>query len=418
MMTFQLNENWRLALVLGLLLLPVAFAPGETFAQEAEKEEAPASAGSIDAATGKILTEAIEALNAEQYDAAAQAITQLKMDKLSPYERGRVEQILATIANAQEDYPRAQAHLLAAVNSGGLNETEIAQAHYQIAQLWMAQEKWKEGAAAMEDWIRTATNPNSSAYYLLAVAYYQQDMFHEALVPAQRAVELAEKPQESWIQLVLALHLQAEHWDEAVPLLKQLIGLYPDKKTYWVQLSSVYSQTERFAESLAIMQLAYDAGLIVDDLEVRRLFDLLLFNNVPYRCGSLIDEAIEKKLVKPDEKLYHKQADCWVAAREYRKAIGPITRTAELSTSGDHYVRLGEAHIQLSEWEKAAEALTNAINKGGLKDTAYAQLMLGISYYNQKKLSQAEGWFQKAKSSSKQRKNAEGYLQLIRAQSS
>jgi tetratricopeptide (TPR) repeat protein len=243
-------------------------------------------------------------------------------------------------------------------------------------------------------------------------------MFHEALVPAQKAIELAEKPQESWIQLVLALHLQAEHWNEAVPLLKQLIGLYPDKKTYWVQLSSVYGQMEDFRKSLAIMQLAYAAGLLVDDLEVRRLFDLLLFNNVPYRCGTLIDEAIAKKLVKPDEKLYHKQADCWVAAREYRKAIGPITRTAELSNTGDNYVRLGEAHIQLSEWDKAAEALTNAINKGGLKETAYAQLMLGISYYNQKKLSQAEDWFQKAKSSSKQRKTAEGYLQLIRVQSS
>jgi tetratricopeptide (TPR) repeat protein len=123
-------------------------------------------------------------------------------------------------------------------------------------------------------------------------------------------------------------------------------------------------------------------------------------------------------LVKPDEKLYHKQADCWIAAREYKKAIGPLTRTAELAQTGDQYVRLGEAHVQLNEWQAAEDALLLAVNKGGLKDTGYAQLMLGITCYNQKKLSQASDWFQKARSSGRHRKTAEGYLQLIRAQRS
>lgn len=419
MITFHLKENLGLTLLVGLLLLPAVMAPVAAYAQEqGEEAKEKAAAQNIDAATGEALTNAIEALNADQFDVAAQIIAELEMDKLSPYERGRVEQILATIANAREDYAGAQAHLLAAINSGGLNESEISQAHYQIAQLWMAQEKWKEGAAAMEEWIRTAAKPNSSAYYLLAVAYYQQDLFHEALVPAQKAVDLAEKPQESWIQLVLALHLQAEHWNEAVPLLMRLIDLYPDKKTYWVQLSSVYGQMEDFAKSLAVMQLAYSAGLITDDSEVRRLFDLLLFNNVPYRCATLIDDALEKKLVKPDEKLYHKKADCLVAAREYKKAIGPLRRTAELSQTGDNFVRLGEAHVQLNEWDAAANNFQHALDKGGLKDTAYAQLMLGISYYNQKKMSEAANWFQKARSSNKQRRTADGYLQLIRAHTS
>jgi tetratricopeptide (TPR) repeat protein len=175
---------------------------------------------------------------------------------------------------------------------------------------------------------------------------------------------------------------------------------------------------EDFAKSLAVMQLAYNAGLITDDAEVRRLFDLLLFNNVPYRCATLIDDALEKKFVKPDEKLYHKKADCLIAAREYKKAIGPLRRTAELSQTGDNFVRLGEAHVQLNEWDAAANNFQHALDKGGLKDASYAQLMLGISYYNQKKMSEAANWFQKARSSSKQRRTADGYLQLIRAQSS
>jgi tetratricopeptide (TPR) repeat protein len=187
-MRFQLIKRLPAVLMLGLLLSTMAITSPDAYAQDDKKDEK-APAPSIDAATGKILTEAIDALNAEQYDTAAAAIGKLSMDKLSPYERGRVEQILATIADSREDYPAAQGHLQAAIDSGGLNEQEISQASYQIAQLYLAQEKWKEGAAAMEAWISTAAKPNSSAYYLLAVAYYQQELYKQALGPAQKAVE-------------------------------------------------------------------------------------------------------------------------------------------------------------------------------------------------------------------------------------
>jgi len=414
-MRFQLKKNLPYVLMLGMFLSVALLTPFDTYAQDDKKDDK-APAPSIDAATGKILTEAIDALNAENYAGAAAAIGKLSMDKLSPYERGRVEQILATIADSREDYPAAQGHLQAAINSGGLNEQEISQASYQIAQLYLAQEKWKEGAAAMEAWIRTAAKPNSSAYYLLAVAYYQQELYKQALGPAQKAVDLAEKPQESWIQLVLALHLQEENWAEAVPLLVRLINMHPDKKSYWVQLSSVYGQMEKYPQALATMQLAYDNGLIVDSGEILRLVDLLLFNNVPFRCGTILEDAIGKKHVKIDVKVYQKQADCWIAAREYGKAIGPLGKAAQMSSSGDLFVRLGEVQVQRNEWADAAEAISRGIDKGGLKDAAYAQLMLGISLFNQKKFPQAADSFQKAKSSGKQRKTAEGYLQLIKAQ--
>jgi tetratricopeptide (TPR) repeat protein len=404
----------RFVKILAMLLLAIVIIPAYAQKKDEEKKAPPANA--IDAATGKILTEAIEALNAEKYSAASAAIAKLKLDGLSPYERSRVEQILATIDHSQDKYASARSHLNAAISAGGLNEVEVSQTKYQIAQLFLAEEKWKEGAAALEEWFKTATNPNSAAYYLLAVAYYQQEQFDRALPPAQKAVDLAEKPQESWIQLVLALHLQREHWKEAVPLLTKLINMAPDKKTYWQQLSSVYGQMEAYPKALAVMQLAYNAGLVDNDSDVRRLADLLLFNEVPYRCGTLLDDAIAKKIVKVDSKLYEKQANCWIAAREYEKSIAPLSEAAASSGNGNLWVRLGEVQVQRSNWTGAADALSKGINKGGLKDSGNAQLMLGIALYNQKKMTEAENWFKKAKSSEKSRKTAEGYLQLIQAQ--
>jgi tetratricopeptide (TPR) repeat protein len=404
----------------------MALAATSTFAQRAGQEDQEQSqsegqgGGSgpppIDVATAKALNTAIEALNMEKYAEAQAAIGTLSLEKLSPYERSKVEQISFNIAYSQEKYDEARQHLQRSIDAGGLNEQEVSQARYQFAQLYMTEEKWKEGAAALEEWFQTATNPNSSAYYLLAVAYYQMEDFGRSLPHAQKAVELTEKPQESWLQLLLALYLQKEQFNDAIPLLVGLIETAPEKKTYWMQLSSVYGQIEDYPKALAIMQLAYDAGLVTEDAEIRRLTDLLLFNDVPYRGGQILEEAIEKQAVNVDDKVYDKLANCWIAAGELDKAIDPLERGGELASSGDMLVRLGQVHLERQDWEAAKAAIERGIDKGKLGDTGGAQLMMGIAFFNEKKLADARTWFERAAKAEKHRSIAETYLQIIDAQ--
>jgi tetratricopeptide (TPR) repeat protein len=381
------------------------------------------SAPTIDEATGTALNKASAALNMGKYAEAQAAVDSLKLDRLSPYERSKVEQIMFQISYAQEKYADARGHLQKAIDAGGLNEQEISTMRYQAAQLYMTEEKWKEGAAALEEWFKTAVNPNSAAYYLLAVAYYQQAseanddrLFDKALPPAQKAVELMDKPQEGWIGMLLALYLQKDNYKDAIPLLHRLIAVVPEKKTYWMQLSAVYGQMEDYPNALAVMQLAYGAGLVTEDSEVRRLADLLLFNDVPYRGAQVLETGIEKKTLNLDDKLYEKLANCWIAAGELEKAIPPLQKGAEIASSGDLFVRLGEVNYQRENWTAAQAALERGISKGQLKDAANAQLMMGIVLYSQKKLGEARPWFERAAQSEKHRQMARGYLQLIQAQ--
>lgn len=393
-------------------VLPV---PG-SYADAQEEEPRQAAVPSIDVATGKILNRAIEALNGDNFDAAREAINTLNLEKLSPYERSRVEQILATIDYHQEDYASAQGHLREAINAGGLNELELAQVRYQIAQMYMAAQKWAEGAAALEEWLATAQDPNSAAYYLLAVAYYQLEDYERALPPAQKAVELTENPQESWLQLVLALRLQRNQYAEAVPLLEKLITQKPDNKSYWLQLSSVYGQLEDYPRALAVVQAAYSGGLVTAKEDIRRLADLLLMNGIPYRAARVLETAIAGNLFEADTRTFEKLADCWIASGEYDKAIAPLERAAKLADDGDLFVRLGEVHIQREEWPAAAEALQHGIDKGDLTDTGKAELMMGVALLNQQEIGEARGWFQRAARSPNQRRTARSYLQVIDAQ--
>jgi tetratricopeptide (TPR) repeat protein len=425
--TFKSTFKSMLATAAGLVVVAGVFAlaqpvlaQGSSSASRAggadKEKEGAAANNTIDAQTGKVLNEAIELLNMENYAGAAAKIATLNLEKLSPYERSKVEQILFNVAYTQEKYGEARDHLKKAIDAGGLSAQEVQDAKYQGAQLFMAEEKWKEGAAALEDWLKSEAKPNSAAYYLLAAAYYQMDDFNRALPPAKKAVELSEKPQENWLGMLSALYLQKDQYKDAIPILEQLVALTPSKKTYWMQLSSVYGQIEDYPKALAIMQLAYSAGLVTEDGEVRRLADLLMFNDVPYRCAQVLEGGIEKKTVNPDDKLYEKLANCWIASGELDKAIPPLNRAAEVAGTGDLFVRLGEVQIQREDWPGATTAIEKGINKGQLKDTGSAQLLMGIALYNQKKYNDAKPWFQKARAVEKHRQMATGYLQLIESQ--
>lgn len=409
-----------LALAMSLWVSATAFAQGgRADAEEREAAAAATAATNIDAQTGKTLNEAIELMNADDYAGALQKISTLQLDRLSPYERGRVEQMLAAIAVQQEKYDEAREHLQKAIDSGGLNAVELDQLRYQNAVLFIQEDRWREGAAALEEWFKTAASPNSAAYYLLAAAYYQLEDLARALPPAKKAVELMDpaKPNESWLGMLSALHLQREEYREAIPVLERLIAAAPDKKVYWTQLSQVYVQMEDYANGLAIMQLAYNVGLVTEDSEIRRLADLLLFNDVPYRCGQVLEAGIEKKFVTLDEKLYEKLANCWIAAGELDKSVAPLQRAAELAPSGDMFVRLGELQGQRDDWPAAIAAIARGVDKGQLKDPGNAQLWLGIAHYSQKSYQAAIPFFERARQSDKHRAMADNYLQAIRAQS-
>ena len=420
----SVGKRHSLALLAISIAVGASLVPGSAFAQASaqssatragKKSEEQAASQTMDQETGKVLREAIELTNKDDFVGAQAKLGTLKMDKLSPYEKSKVYQIQAQIAASTGKYDEARKYLKSAVDSGGLNDQEKSDAQFRSAQYYMAEEKWKEGAAELEEWLKTAQNPNPNAYYLLAAAYYQLQKFDKALPNAKKAVDMSEKPQENWITLLASLYIQNEQFKEAIPILTKLVEQAPDKKTYWAQLSSAYAQMDDQNSAVAVLQLAQYFGLVNEDAEIRRLSQLHAFVGNPYRGAVVMTEGLEKGVVKADAKAYEILANAWINAQEYAKAIGPLQKAAETSSNGDLFVRLGEVQMQREDWMAAEQALRRGIDKGQLKDTNKAELLLGISLYNENKAADARAWLQRASASERHRPTARNYLQAIDA---
>lgn len=366
----------------------------------------------------KKLTAALEALQEEQYAKAETVLKGLegRTDRLNPYERALIYQMLGYLESGREKYKSALVYFEKCLAEDALPAGGQLSTRYNVSQLYLATEQYEKAASTLEQWFREVEKPNSTAYYLLAVCYYQLQKLEEALVPAKQAVDLAKEPREPWLQLLVGLYFEARQYANAVEPLETLLTINP-KKTYWTQLSNLYAHLGKEERSLAVMQLAFSQGYLEADRELRQIAQLYLYHQLPYRAALILEGGISEERIEEDVQAWEMLANSWLLAREYDKSIDPLARAAELSPEGNLYARLGQVHLDRESWEPAADALTEALVRGELDDPGNTNLLLGIALYHQKQTERARRYFAKAASDDKTRESADKWLQLLERES-
>jgi tetratricopeptide (TPR) repeat protein len=417
-----MRRHWRIA-GLGIgLLVALAAATEPSRAEPSESQTARNASGlwaprpkgeyPIGPRTEKWVARGFEAIVSEDYPAAREALGNLRLPALNPLERATAFQAYAYLAHGEEDLPGAIDFLEKAIAENALTADKSQEMRFQIAQLHLAQEEWPEVVESLDIWFARADKPNSAAYYLLALAYYQMQDLEAALVPAIKTVELSSAPQESWLQLLLALRLTRKDYKEAIPIIEELVLRYPSKD-YWIQLSTVHGALGGYEQALVPLQLAYEQGLLSEDDELRRLGQLLLFLELPYRAAHVFEIGLEKKQIKPDSSVYELLSNAWIAAREFDDAVAPLEMAAQLADKGDTFVRLAQVHIQREKWAAAITALESALGKGQLTSPGEAHLLMGIARYSRRQPRQAIPAFRRAREYEATRGEADNWLTHI-----
>jgi len=359
------------------------------------------------------LLEAQEALSNEQYAEALAAMQRMEKRKsLTDHERALMYQTFGYIHAAQEDFVKATAAFEKCLAIDYLPKPSQLNVQYNVAQLYMAQERFDKAIVLLEDWMTKVTNPNPAAHYLLAIAYVQQEDFDEALPHAQKAVDDAPKPVESWLQLLLSVRFERGEIRKVAEILEVLVQNFP-KKSYWVQLSQIYFELKEEWRSLAAMELAYRGDMLDRETELTHLASLYLLQEVPYKAANVLEKGIAEGVVAKERKNYEMLANAWLHAREYEQALEPLSRAAELSDDGNLYVQLAQVHLERERWEEARAALMAAVDKGDLSDEGNAYLLLGMTHFNTRRLGDAKRAFQRAATHEGTKTNAIRWLEFV-----
>lgn len=349
-------------------------------------------------------------LEQQKYDEVIAILDEMGSSRrLNEHEHALMWQAYGYAYSSQENYPKAVEAFDKCLATNGLPQQAQLNTRYNVAQLYVMLERYDEAIPIFEQWFTEADNPSPAAYYMLALAYMQNGDLEKALPPAEQAVAKAEVPKEGWLGLLLSIHLTNKDYVKAIPVLEQAVSLYP-KKTYWLQLAAAYAALGDNEKSLATYEMAYLQGYLTEDSELVNLAQLYLYNQLPLKAAQVLEKGLADGQVNENARTLELLADSWLHARERQRALAPLARAAKMSATGDVSVRLAQIYLEREEWSRARKALVAGIGKGQLKNTALAQLFLGIASVNEQRWDQAEQALRAAQEDAEYEKVATSWL--------
>ncbi|MDX1460197.1 MAG: tetratricopeptide repeat protein [Xanthomonadales bacterium] len=363
------------------------------------------------------LTEAQELIEAQDYAGGKQVLDRLAADeKLTPYERAQVHNLSAYSYYLQERYQEAIQAYDRVLQQPELPEALIQSSLKTKAQLQFTIEDYQGALTTVRNLMAAVAEPAADVYMLLGQALFQLRDYQGALEPIRTAVDMTREqgrvPRENDLLLLRVCYYELGDFPNMIGVLEELITHYP-KDTYILTLAGVHSELGDTMKQLSLAEVLYEKGYLSNPTHITNLANLYLLHETPYKAAVLLDKEMEAGRVTSDVRNLRLLSQAWYSAREDEKAIPPLRRAAEQSQDGELYVRLAQSHINLDEFEEAAEALTTGIRLGGLSREDTANIMLGMAHFNLGQLTQAKRAFERALNDDRSRRAASQWIQFV-----
>jgi tetratricopeptide (TPR) repeat protein len=369
----------------------------------------------LDEQTWKRMNDIYEDIGEENYDLAQQKLLDMvERGKGGVYQKAIVQQLLGQVEWSRENFDAALKGFEEAVRMDALPDNTHYSLMYQIAQLYYMKERYNDALKSLDVWFCKAPPEKikAAAHILKASIYSAKEDWKNVIPSVDTAIAMEDEPKESWYLLKLAAHFELEEKIPARDTLKIMINHWPDKKTYWVQLSNVYFQLQNDDEALSVIGLAYRKNLLDKQSDYLYISNLYSFREVPYKAAEVLQEGIEKGIVEASEKHWTMIADAWYAAEEMEKALAGYEKAGAAADDGEIDLRRGYILIDMERWEDAKEALSKAIEKGGINERKIgeAHLMIGMAEFNLDNFDAASAAWGRASRFEKSKKAAQQWM--------
>lgn len=392
-----------LFIIFSLLLLPVGpLGVSYVQAQEAQKEKPKKPKTRRTQVLGKtafrLIEKSQELLAEEKYDEAMEPLqTIMDGENFKAYEKAVAIQTSGYIYAGKEDYEATIGAFERAIATGDLPPRVVSDLTYGLAQLHLAKERPRKSLQLMEQWFAAQEKePGGDPYALKAQIHLILDELRAAEQAIKKALSKEEEPKQQWTRILLSVLLQEERYGEARPILEDAVQIWPGVKAFWEQLTAIYYHFEEEDLAFVARRAMHVQDMLVSTKELSSMAQLYLYHDVPIKAAEILQSGMDGDRIEKTEKNYELLARAYMQAREWDKAIAPLTRAAEMSDEGKFYVQLAQSYVQGEKWGLAESALVKALNKGGLDDEADSWLLLGIARTRLEKYDAAIKAFRKA----------------------
>ena len=365
-----------------------------------------------------IVEDAQNSLAEEDYIGALSLLQQIRDGaKFSAYEKAVALQTEGFVHADQGNYAKTIQAFEKAANSGDLPPRLVSDLIYNLAQLNLAEGRSARALDYIIRWFATVEGePTADAYGLKAQIHLVMGDLAAAEQTVRKALSKVEEPRQNWTRLLLSVLLQQERYSEARPILEDAALRWPSVKAFWQQLTAVYYEMKQEELAFVTQQIMHRQNMLKTSKELSSMAQLYLYHDIPIKAARVLQTGLDDGSIEKTEKNYELLAQAYMHAREWDKAIKPLTAAAEKSDKGRFYDQLGQSYLQDEKWRDAEQAFVKALEKGGLRDAANTWLLLGIARTRVEKWDAAIAAFRKAGDDDETAKDAFRWIRSIERQ--
>jgi tetratricopeptide (TPR) repeat protein len=409
-----------------VVLLPVQLV----FAADDEQRAPPAArtAGTLSDAVMRAIGSIQEKMQPEDPDdepdlvgakAELDELYERRYERMNDFEKSTLLSFYTNYYLNTENYPDAIRIFEQTLTIETLREDVRLRTLRSLGQLEAAEEKWADSIKYYEQWRDIAPAEDDIVFRGLSYAHYQLEQFTEALPHWLSYMEMillqGEELGRDDYAYLNGIYFILEDFDSALELTKTMIMLFDDPID-WLNLSAIYGSIEDYTHSVQSLNLSYLRGILDDDSRYINLAQSLTGIDMPYSGAKILQDGMDKQIVEADLDNLTTLTQMHLIASEYESAADPAKRVAELDDSGDGFDNLGYIYYMQADYEASVEALKQAVEKGGLKDSAGTLYTLARAHMELKNFDDA---LEAARDSAdagddeRARKNAQDFMKVI-----
>ena len=294
------------------------------------------------------------------------------------YDHAFAAQIAAQASYDNDDAAGAKKYLQQAIDFDGLDNNSHFGAMYMLAQLQLQDDQYAESLKTLDRFFVETKSTKPEQLVLKGNALYRLERYPEAATVLKQAIDTSPDPKPEWQQLLMATYAESGNAAEATKMAEAVAAKNPGDKRAQMNLAAVYQQADMLDKSAAVLEKLRAAGQLTEDREYRQLYATYL--NMDGRekdAIGVINEGLEKGVLKPDYQSYVALAQANYFADQFGPAIDAYKKAAPLAPDGETYLNLARVLWQEDRIPEAKEAARQAVAKGVKKpDDAKKSLAL------------------------------------------
>lgn len=416
---------FRTLKILMLAFALLAVGAGDAYAQRdrGEKKEKkvneypnatrrePKSTSISSEAMQKKITTAYDALDGDAAKAKALLTEVLENKKANKYDQALALRGLSQLALDEEKIAEAMSLSERALATEALDNKSHFDTLYLIAQIHINEQEYDKALNAVDRWLALTRAEKPDAYALKGNALYRLERYPEAGEALKKAIALAKEPNASWNEMLIATYEESGNTAGAAAIAEETLKKDPNNKQATLQLAQIYVDAEQSDKAAALLDSAYQRGVIDDEKALVYLANLYHEMDKPQQAAVILKGAMDKGKVTLDEMNYTRLGNYYYDAEQFDPALDAYTKGAALSKEGNlDYQR---AYLLLQEKEDVRggkAAVEAALRKGGLKQQGQALILLGNAELELGNRAAAKAAYEKARAFPEAKVMAESML--------